>query len=101
MSDKRTERIAQLRIELYDAKRERDELMASNVFLSQRNAALTSALLEMSMKLIQKDKIIGLMRPIIRDAASLIMAYIEVESVPLSALEDARKELLEILEMEP
>jgi hypothetical protein len=44
MTGKRTDTIVQLRIDLYDTKRERDELMAHNVLLSQemthiRNAA--------------------------------------------------------------
>lgn len=44
MSDKRTDRIAQLRIDLYNAERERDELMAANVLLSQENELLLIAL---------------------------------------------------------
>jgi hypothetical protein len=40
-------------------------------------------------------------RAIMKDAASLIAAYIEVESVPLSALKDAKQELLDALELMP
>jgi hypothetical protein len=51
MSDKRTERIAQLRIDLDDAKRERNELMASNVLLSQAMRHMRIAL----QKLVQSS----------------------------------------------